>query len=145
MTTAPVCPVSRSQPVAGQPPLLRPVMAQAYDLQSLIKAINDAIATLARDLPTNNMPQPSSSLLLALNNSSANRGAGFNVFENWSETGRVNNDIYVWGQDADGNPDSTQYVQVRRIYAVTFTPFGSAMNEGMTWARAPEDNEHSTP
>lgn len=145
MTVAPVCPVSRSQPVAGQPPLLRPSMPSATDLPSLIKAVNDATAILAREPSINNMPQPSFAQWLAVNNSSAQRGANVNVFMNWSETNRVTGDIYVWGQDDKGNPDSSQYVEVVRIYAITFMPGGSTMNMGMTWSWKPLDNEHSTP
>lgn len=128
-STAPVCPISRDQPIPAQaPPWLIPPF-QATNLPSLIQAVNNAISNLNRllgpGLPVNNLhvpgirvqPQPSS----------------VNIQSWWYETDRNTDDGFIYNYDSNTGFDRSQKVEVTRIYGVEFSPAGASINGVMDW------------
>jgi hypothetical protein len=125
--TAPVCPISRDQPVPTQPPAAMIPPFRAQDLPSLIAALNAAISNLNRllgpGLPVNNfaprkLVQPG-------------RGS-VDIQSYWYERGRIDADGSIYNYEG-GKFDRTQRVDVTRIYAVEFSAEGSSVNQPMDW------------
>lgn len=125
---APVCPISRSQPVPGQPPQTLIPPFRASDLPSLVAALNGAINNLNRLLgpgvPPNNrgpivnvQPQPTSTAVQSY----------------WYEETRNTNDGVIYNYDSSTGFDRSMYVEVTRIYGIEFSPEGSSVSQPMWW------------
>ncbi len=115
--TAPVCPVSRSQPIAAMPGRQMPVAPRAVDLNSLIAAVNalrqQLQGTVGPGVPANNMP-------LFVPNLQPRGGAIVVVRSNWEEVDRTTNDVRIYHKDDNGNKDETMYVDVIRLQELVF-------------------------
>ena len=133
--TAPVCPTSRSQPVAAKMPALRALPA-AVDLPSLINGINAARNFIGTYTGTtiNNVWQPPPAFTLVGSPVNSTGGTGVSgALLDWSEVSRDTEEDTVYHKDSNGVIDKNQYVVVRRILDITFAPDGSSFNTGMTW------------
>jgi hypothetical protein len=122
-TVAPVCPISRSQPVSNQPGLQLPPPPRAFDLPSLIAAVNALAATLrviAGPGPVaNNLHPP-----LFFGQAQINAGT---EYPRWEETGMTTDDLTIYS-----STDKSMYVEVERMYEVYFRDASS--NGKMTWS-----------
>lgn len=122
--TAPVCPVSRSQPVAGQPGLSLPPIPHAFDLPSAIAALQQIALVLPQIVgmapPTNNIfpALPFGSSQLAANNSAGPSGGGGGARlkrPKWVEVGRIVDQMRINNAD-----DDSFWVEVDVIKEITF-------------------------
>jgi hypothetical protein len=111
---APVCPVSRSQPMAAQPGVQLPAVPSATDLSSLIAAVNGLRNLLQNALGPGlpyfwsgrSIPAPVQPILVARTN--------------WFETDRTTEDKRIYHTDTNGKVDKTMFVDVVRINRVVF-------------------------
>lgn len=112
---APVCPISRSQPVPGQPGLLLPFIPSAVDLPSAIAAAN----AMARVLQNPSVPRNNENPLTPFGQpqlSSNNNGrGGKRVRSRWEEKNRKT------AIKKFVNPEDDQiWIKVERIIEITW-------------------------
>lgn len=115
---APVCPVSRSQPVSNAPGNPMPAVPKALDLPSLIAAAN------AIRLQVLQLIGPS----MVVNNVFPPRSFGYPQLKytarpplaDWYEVDRVDEDLKVYHKLPNGNGDASQFVVVTRVDESTF-------------------------
>jgi hypothetical protein len=96
---APVCPVSKSEAIAGQPPAQQTIVP-AVDLPSAIMALNQ-IAQILQTLPKNNLapafiPAPGAS-----SSGQSGSGGGGRVKPGWEEVERTTDHVRVINPDDD--------------------------------------------
>lgn len=132
-TVAPVCPVSRDQAVAAQPGIKQPPLTRAFDLPSLIAAVNNIalrLQPLTGPVPINNLPYFSPVLTPVK--------VKINVLHEgkWAEVDRDTERITIYHKDtATGQSDRTQKLYVVRINQVTFMDiYGQAWDGPLIWA-----------
>lgn len=110
--SAPVCPISRSQPVSNTPPALSPIV-QATDLPSAITALKQIITALQQLVfppginnvaPFGGVPSPAQAT-----------SSGQLKPPNWVEVGRTVDQMRVNNAD-----DDTLWVEVDVIKDITF-------------------------
>jgi len=113
---APVCPISRDQPVAGQTGIMLPFIPRAVDLPTAIIAanqINRLVQTaLSPPPPHNNFTPPGPS------GGAPDGGSGRPVEkkpDRWKEKKRTTNIIRFYPKDENGKEDKDQWVEVERI------------------------------
>lgn len=124
MANAPVCPISRSQPVAGQAARLLAPAVQATDLPSLITAVNQLANTVRQLIGTG----------IAPNNMGAAtpvKQVGFVGYPEWDEEARVTDDVRVFHEDPNHQGDKSQWVDVTRIRSIRFRDRNS--NDVFLW------------
>jgi hypothetical protein len=111
---APVCPVSRSQPVAAQPGVQLPAVPLATDLPSLVAAVN-SLRNLLQNALGPGLPYFGSGLRMAASIKPilADR-------PNWFETDRTTENKRIYHHDPNGKVDKTMFVDVVRINQVVF-------------------------
>jgi hypothetical protein len=113
---APVCPISRSQPIAAMPGRQMPVVPRAVDLNSLIAAVNalrqQLQGAVGPGVPANNMP-------LFVPNLQP-RGAIMANVSGWYEVNRTTERLRVYHHDENGKKDETMFVDVIRLKEVMF-------------------------
>lgn len=111
---APVCPVSRSQPVSGQPGLLLPYIPPAVDLPSAIAAANAMAGVLQHPFAPRNNVNP----LIPFGQprlSSNNDGGGKKTRSRWEEKNRKT------AIKKFVNPEDDQvWIKVERITEITW-------------------------
>lgn len=138
---APVCPISRSQPVSGQPGQLSLAsIPYAVDLPSLIRAVN-AIGQLLQQLAgpglaVNNVyPPPSRPFGQPQLAREQEKGAVFIGYPEWDEDNRVTDDVRVYHKEVEAGgvikADKTQWVDVTRINKIDFLDRNS--EDLLTW------------
>lgn len=126
-TVPPVCPISRSQVVPGQPGLGVTPIPHAYDLPSALAALRQIQAMLPQLLGQqarpNNLYPPNSLpglILLALNNTFTQDAGGKahppNYKQSFKETNRFEDRVTI--EDPD---NSDNWVVVERINMLEFT------------------------
>lgn len=113
---APVCPISRSQPISGAPGLLYPVLPAVIDLPSAIAAVN-MLAPYINHLggisaAPNNMPHVPTYTTLKNNNSGGIQG--HNWVENTQKRVVIQKKIYK-GDYGAAQADSDLWVTVARL------------------------------
>lgn len=123
-TVAPVCPISRSQAVSGQPGRLTPIAFRATDLPSLIQAIN-AINAILQQMTlspvTNNVYPPLSFGFPLQSNSPTVHGGGVVMGPpEWDEGNRITDIMEIYHQNDDGTVDKDQFIEVERIFQIMF-------------------------
>lgn len=113
---APVCPISRSQPVPGAPGILYPVLPAVIDLPSAIAAVNMLAPILAHlggvPIPPNNVAAPPAQPRLQRQNTGGL--AGHNWVENMQRRVIIKKRIYK-GDYGYADADSNFYVDVERL------------------------------
>jgi hypothetical protein len=111
---APVCPISRSQPIAAMPGQRMPVVPRAVDLASLIATVN-ALRQQMPGLgpPANNMPFFAPNLY-------PRNGAIVVVRFNWEEVDRTTKQVRIFHHDENGKKDETMFVDVIRLQEIVF-------------------------
>jgi hypothetical protein len=113
---APVCPISRDQPISGSPGLLYPVLPAVIDLPSAIAAVN-MLAPYVYHLggvpfPVNNVYPPHLPTQTALKK---NNSAGIQK-RNWVVTKRTTYQQKIYkGDYGSADPDTSLWVEVERI------------------------------
>jgi hypothetical protein len=133
---APVCPISRSQPIAAMPGRQMPVVPRAADLASLIAAVN-ALRQQMQGFagpgpPANNMP-------LFVPNLNP-RGAIVAVRSNWTEVDRTTRQVRIFHHDENGKKDETMFVDVIRLQEIMFWDnFGG--DEEFHWVQKTSPNQ----
>lgn len=116
---APVCPVSRSQPVSNAPGNPMPVVPKALDLPSLIAAANairlQVLQLIGPSMVVNNMfpPRPFGYPQLKYT-------VPIPPLADWYEVDRVDEDITVYHKLPNGNGDVTQKIVLTRVDNATF-------------------------
>lgn len=133
-SVAPVCPISRSQAVPGQPGIMLPSIPKAMDLPSVIMAVNAITQILINmtvppraggvspiQLGTPALAKPTGGVAASGVSGKASRGT-------WFETDRQTEVVKVVNPD-----DDTQFVTFERINSITMT--NSSTNESLTWTR----------
>jgi hypothetical protein len=114
-SVAPVCPISRDQPIPGLPLVTIPAIPQVTSLPAAIAALNQLnaiIAQLGPGLPQNNFPH----VPQIPTGSPAQQGSSkFQV--HWTEESRETELVDICNPDGD---PKTEFVTVPRIVGVTF-------------------------
>jgi hypothetical protein len=130
---APVCPISRDQPVSGQPGLRLPVAPRALDLPSLIQAVNtirNVLTMISIGPATNNIypPRPFGYPQLAQQNTAAKGGDG-KIIRGWQEQRRITEKLEInhseqemtpGGEMQIGATDESQRVMVERFKRIQY-------------------------
>lgn len=127
---APVCPVSRNQPVANMPGIRVPTVPRAVDLASLLAAIN-AMRQLLPGVaaPLNNMPYGVPNL--------TPKDAIMADMPDWIEDDRTTKQMRIYHKDDSGKQDQTMYVDVIRLQEVDFTD--NRIDQDFRWVQNAQD------
>lgn len=113
-----VCPISRSQAVAGMPGIGLPAVARAVDLNSALAAVldlNRALTDLAGQGPVTSGPTSP----LRIDNTLTQDGGflGTRAISNWQEQSRTTRVLrFFQGED----PDSPVWIDVERIEKIVW-------------------------
>lgn len=127
--TAPVCPISRNQPVPGLILTTIPPITLVNNLPTAIAAIqqiNAIMRQLGPGIPTNGSPRAP----IATGSAGTQGSSKFSV--HWTEESREMELVDLC--DPDGNPD-TDFVTVPRITKVTFGSPGALIK--LVWQLRP--------
>ena len=129
---APVCPISRSQPIAAMPGRQTTVVPRAVDLASLIAAVNALRQQLpGPGAPLNNMPFFAPNL---------NPRAIVVVRFNWEEVDRTTEQVRIYHKDDNGKKDESMFVDVIRLQEIMFWDnFGG--DEEFHWVQKTNPNQ----
>ena len=137
--TAPVCPISRSQPTAAAPPARQPSIPIATDLPSLIRAVNimnDIIRNITTSLVVNNTRDV---------NIGAD-GVAYDVppitdnnyktsnYPEWAQISAATNTGFVFNKGGSPSPDKTQRAYISRINTVQYQNDQSNTDGPFTWS-----------
>ena len=111
---APVCPISRDQAVAGQPPNNVAVVA-AIDLPSAVIALNQMAQLLLPAVSPNNLAPKLLGGLDAPSGFGQDSGQGKSKASGWEETSRVTDKVTVFNPD-----DHNISVELTRVTDLLF-------------------------
>jgi len=115
-SVAPVCPISRSQVLPGQPGIMQPYIPRAVDLPSAIAAANQinriVQSTLSPGLQPNNVPTLGTGAGIG---TSGGASGVKKIIDRWQEKKRTTDIIRFYAKDENGVEDKDQWLEVERI------------------------------